>query len=487
MDKKNLTKNKVLSGFLWKFLERVGAQTVNIIVSIALARIIEPSEYGVIALTAIFITIGNVFVESGLPTALIQKKDSDDADFSTVFYFNVFISVVIYIALFIIAPIIANFYKNNVLTDVIRVLGIIIIIAGIKSIQNAYVSKHMIFKKFFICTFGGTIFSGILGIIMAYNNYGVWALVFQQLSNTLIDTVLLWVFVKWRPKKIFSLSKLKKLYSFGWKLFMSALLDNLYNNLRGLIIGRKYTSSDLAFYDKANQFPNLIVNNINTSIDSVLLPAMSIEQNNQEKIKHITRKAIKYSSYLMWPLMVGLAVCAPSLVKIILTDKWMDCVVYLRILCFSYAIWPIHTANLNAIKAIGRSDLVLKIEVMKKIIGIISIFFAIPFGVLAIAISLLIIGPINAIINAYPNQKILNYSIKEQVIDILPYFILACVMGLVIIPIAFCGLNEILTLFLQFFVGAIFYIITSIVFKIDVFFEFCNIIVMNIKKIKVQQ
>ena len=361
--------------FIWRFAERCGAQLVSFLVSVVLARILAPEDYGTIALVTVFTAILQVFVDSGLGTALIQKKDADDLDFSSVFYFNFAMCLLLYAGMFIAAPYIAIFYEDMTLTPVIRVLSLTIVISGVKGIQQAYVSRNMLFKRFFFSTIGGTVFSAFLGIGLAYAGYGVWALVAQQLSNTIIDTLILWITVKWRPQKEFSWKRLRTLFSYGWKLLASSLLDTVYNNLRNLIIGKMYSSADLAYYNQGDKFPKIIVTNINTSIDSVLLPTMSNEQDDRKRIKSMTRRAIKTSTYVMAPLMMGLAFCAESIVKIVLTDKWMPCVPFLRLFCISYMFWPVHTANLNAIKAMGRSDWFLKLEIVKKNSRI--VFFAI--------------------------------------------------------------------------------------------------------------
>jgi len=380
----------VISNFLWRFAERCGAQLVTFIVSIVLARILSPNDYGTIALVTVFITILQVFIDSGLSTALIQKKDADDLDFSSVFYFNFVVCIVLYLLMFFSAPYIAKFYNDLSLTPIIRVISLTLIISGVKGVQQSYVSRNMLFKRFFFSTLGGTIFSAVLGIAMAYAGFGVWAIVFQQLSNNTIDTLILWITVKWRPVKKFSWLRLKNLLSFGWKLLASSLLDTVYNNLRNMIIGKLYTPADLAFYNQGDKFPKLIVTNINTSIDSVLLPTMSNEQDNPVRVKEMTRRAIKTSTYIMAPLMIGLAFCAEPIVRLVLTDKWLPCVPYLRIFCVTYLFWPIHTANLNAINSMGRSDLFLKLEILKKIIGMILLLSTMWFGVMAMAYSLLI-------------------------------------------------------------------------------------------------
>lgn len=460
---------KVFSNLLWRFLERCGAQGVTFIVSIVLARILDPSVYGTIALVTVFTTIMQVFVDSGMGNALIQKKDADDLDFSSVFYFNIVICIILYIIMFVVAPFISAFYKMPELTSIVRVLSLILLISGVKNVQQAYVSRNMLFKKFFFSTLGGTIGAAIIGILMAYLGFGVWALVAQMLFNTTIDTTILWFTVKWRPKKMFSYNRLKELFSFGWKLLVSALIDTAYNDLRQLIIGKIYSSSDLAYYNQGKKFPQFIVTNINTSIDSVLFPTMSKEKDKPEVVKSMTRRSIKISTYIMMPLMVGLAVCAEPLISLILTDKWLACAPFLRIFCFTFAFYPIHTANLNAIKAMGRSDLFLILEIIKKIMVTIAILSTMYVSVSAMAYSYLVTSILSQIINSWPNKKLMNYSYIEQLKDMLPQICLSVFMGAVVLCVQFIGLNSLLTLLIQVPVGAVIYIVFSKLFHIDSF------------------
>ena len=448
----------VFSNFFWRFSERCGAQLVTFIVSIVLARILAPEDYGQVALITVFTTIMQVFVDSGLGTALIQKKDADDLDFSSVFYFNFAMCLVLYAIMFMVAPLIAGFYKDSTLTPIVRVISLTIVISGVKGIQQSYVSRNMLFKRFFYATLGGTIFSAFLGIGLACAGFGVWAIVAQQLSNTTIDTLILWLTVKWRPKKMFSWERLKGLLSFGWKMLASSLLDTVYNNIRSLIIGKMYSSSDLAFYDQGKKFPNVIVTNINTSIDSVLLPTMANEQDDHNRVKSMTRRSIKTSTYIMAPLMMGLAFCAEPIVRLVLTDKWLPCVPFLRIFCITYMFYPIHTANLNAIKAMGRSDLFLKLEIAKKIVGMVLLFSTMWFGVMAMAYSLLVSSVLSQIINSWPNRKLLNYRYLDQLKDIMPGIVLAIFMGCCVSLVGMLHLSNTVTLLIQIPVGAAIYI-----------------------------
>ena len=478
----DITKKSVIGNFIWRFAERCGAQLVTFIVSIVLARILDPKDYGTIALVTVFTTILQVFVDSGLGTALIQKKNADDLDFSSVFYFNFIVCIILYVGMFIAAPYIALFYKDTTLTPVIRVISLTIVISGVKGIQQAYVSKNMLFKRFFFSTIGGTIFSAVLGIAMAYMGYGVWALVAQQLSNTAIDTLILWLTVKWRPKKMFSYERLKGLFSFGWKLLISSLLDTAYNNLRNLIIGKLYSSSDLAFYNQGEKFPKVIVMNINASIDSVLLPTMSIEQDNPERIKQMTRRAIKTSTYVMAPLMMGLAFCAEPIVRLVLTDKWIFCIPFLRIFCITYMFWPVHTANLNAINAMGRSDWFLRLEIIKKIVGLAILLSTMWFGVMAMAYSLLLSSVLSQIINSWPNRKLLKYGYLEQVRDFAPGILLAVLMGICVHFVEYMSLPMIVSLVIQIVLGSIIYIVGSAILKLEEFQYLLEMIKSIMKK-----
>lgn len=474
-------KNVILANLIWRFAERCGAQLVQFVVSIVLARILMPEDYGTVALITVFITILQVFVDSGLGNALIQKKDADDVDFTTVFFTNVIFCLILYGLIFLCAPLIARFYKNDLLTPLVRVLGITVIISGVKNVQQAYVSRHMLFKNFFYATLGGTIGAAIIGIIMAYSGFGVWALVAQQVFNVTVDTVILWFTVKWRPGKTVSIERLRKLYSFGWKLLASTLLDTVYNNIRQLIIGKLYSSSDLAYYNRGKQFPNIIVTNINSSISSVLLPAMSNVQDDKEKVKNMTRLAIKVSVYVMAPLMMGVAFTAPSIVKIILTEKWMDAVPYIRIFCITYMFYPIHTANLNAINAMGRSDLFLKLEIAKKIVGMICLISTMWFGVMAMAYSLLLVSVLSQLINAWPNRRLLNYGYIDQIKDILPSVLLAVFMGVGVSTLNNCRITVELRFVCQIVLGGGIYVVGSIITKNDSYLYLKKILISAFK------
>lgn len=476
-------KKKTLGGFIWRFAERCGAQGVQFVVSIILARLLMPEAFGTISLMMVFINILSVFIDSGMGSALIQKKDADDLDFSTVFYFNLFMCSFMYLILFLCAPLIAEFYNNSELTLLVRVIGLSLLFSGVKSIQQAYVFKNMLFKNFFFSTLIGTVISAVVGITVAYKGYGVWALIFQNLTNNVIDMIIIWCLVKWRPKWMFSFERLKGLFSYGWKLLASALLDTGYNQLRALIIGKVYSTADLAYYTKANNFPSIIITNVNSSIDSVLLPSMSSVQDSVESVKGMTRRAMKTSTYVMAPLLMGLAACGKSVISILMTDKWLPSYPFMVIFCITYVFYPVHTANLNAIKALGRSDLFLKLEIIKKVVGITAILITFKISVMAMAYSLLVTSVLSQIINSWPNKKLMNYSYIEQLKDILPGILLAAFMGGCVYCVNFLHLSNWLTLLIQVPLGAVIYIGLSALLKLESFTYCWNMAKPAINKI----
>jgi O-antigen/teichoic acid export membrane protein len=325
----------------------------------------------------------------------------------------------------------------------------------------------MQFKKLFFSSLGAMLVSGTIGITFAYTGFGVWALVAQQLTNQFMITIILWFTVKWRPKLIFSFERVKGLFSYGWKLLASSLIDTLYMNLRSLIIGKIYNPAILGFYSRGEQFPSIIVTNINGSIQSVMLPTLALHQDNKQRVKDMMRRSIVTSSFIIFPMMIGLGTIAEPLVKILLTDKWLTCVPFLQIFCASYAVYPIHTANLQAINALGHSDIFLKLEIIKKIIGLVILGVSIFYGVYAIAIGMLFFSIICTFINAYPNLRLLNYSYKEQWKDIIPSLLLSLVMGVLVYCFKWIHMTAGLTLILQVLVGGLIYIIMARIFKLE--------------------
>lgn len=479
MSNKNI-KTKIISSLFWKFMERGGTQGIQFVVQIILARLLSPEEYGIIAIVAVFIQLANVFVQSGFNTALIQKKDADEIDFSSVLYLSLGVAAILYCIIFITAPLISNFYNNSALTKVFRVLSLTLFIGAFNSIQNAYISRNMLFKKLFVSSLGAVTISGIVGIIAAYCGFSVWALVLQQLTNQFTISVILWFTVRWRPRKFFSVTRVKSLFAYGSKLLASSLLDTLYNNLKPLIIGKMYTPNMLGYYNRGDLFPHVIVTNINGSIQSVMLPALSAHQENKTRVRQMVRRSIKTNSFLIFPMMMGLAAVAEPMIKIVLTDKWLPAVPFLRICCFTYALWPIHTANLQAINALGRSDIFLKLEIIKKIQGLIVLIITVPYGVYAIALGGIFTGIISTFINSYPNKKLLNYSYKEQWIDIMPSLLISLIMGAIVYLLNYLSISAWKILLIQIFLGISIYVFLAKIFKLESF----DYLLSTIKQLK---
>lgn len=462
-------KSNIISNVIWKFAERICAQVVSLVVSIVLARILLPDEYGSIAMVTVFITIANVFVTSGLPNALIQKKDADDTDFSSVFYFNLAFSVVLYIILFFTAPLIASFYETPILSPVIRVMGIRIVIASINSVQHSYVSRHMMFRKYFWSTLFGTVLSGVIGIFLAYRGFGVWALVAQYMINTTVDTIVLWFTVKWRPKLLYSWNRLKGMVKYGWKILFEGLSQTLTTQIRSLIIGKVYTSSDLGYYTKSQQFPQLLVTNISTSISSVLFPAMSAEQDNKDKVKELLRKSVRVTSYVLFPLLTGMAVVGPAMISVILTDKWLDCVPYLQIFCFTQAATVGMIPRHQALNATGRSDVFMYEHIIYRVVALIILILVYKISVMAIALSTIAGSLIMIVTVMFTSKKFSNYKYTEQIKDVLPTLIGCVVMGVPTYLIQLLNLSSWLTLIIQVVVGTTIYILYSYFLKLKEF------------------
>lgn len=468
MQKKH-SNSQILYSLFWKFMERGGTQGIQFIVQIVLARLLTPEQFGTIAIVMVFINLAQVFVQSGFNTALIQKKDADEVDFSSIFYLSIGLSAILYVIIYFSAPMVAIFYNEPDLTPVLRTISFTLFAGAFNSIQNAYVSRNLLFKKLFKSSLGAILISGIFGIIAAYQGLGIWALVIQQLINQFTVTIIMWFTVKWRPVYLFSFSKVKALFSFGGKLLISSLLNVLYMELRTLIIGRIYTPSTLGYYNRGQQFPKILVSNIDGSIQSVMLPALSAQQDNQIRVKEMMRRAIVSSSFLVFPMMIGMAVVAESLIKIVLTDKWLPSVPFMQIFCISYSLMPIQTANLQAINAMGRSDIYLKLEVLKKTIGLIILAISLPFGVYAIALGQVINSITSSFINAYPNKQLLNYSFKEQWLDIIPSLFISILMGAIIYQFKYLKISDFQIILLQMIIGVILYLLFAKLFKLETF------------------
>lgn len=480
-----MSRNSIMGSFLWRFAERSLAQLVTFLVSLILARILLPADYGMVAVMLAFIAIADVLVTSGFGSALIQKKDADNVDFSSVFWFNIAYSTLLYFVVFFSAPIIEHFYGNDYagLGAALRIFALRIPIGAINNVQQAYVSRKMIFKKFFFATIGGTIGAGFVGIIMALNGFGYWALIAQYLFNAIVDTAVLWFTVKWRPDFVFSWARMKSLLGYGWKLLVSSLIDTIYGRLRTMLIGKVYTSEDLAYYNRGSQYPGLIIDNVNTAIMSVLFPAFSSVQNDYEEIKRLARKAVRSSCYIIVPIMTGLAMTADGIIRITLTEKWIEATPYLQLFCFIYASKPITQAIGQIVKAVGRTDISLKLETTKKAIGILLLIVTMRRGIMAIAISYCITSLIGLLLDMIIGGNLVKYQVSEQFKDALPALLGAMIMVAAIGPIGICINHYLLRLFIQITIGVIIYVLYSVVTRNKSYLE----IMEKLKRAKIKE
>lgn len=465
MDKSH--RGSTLSNLIWRFLERFGAQLVTFVLSIVLARILEPELFGKVALITVFITILQVIADSGLGSALIQKKDADDLDFSSVFIFNLVFSSIAFTLMFFAAPALDLIFDMGDIVWPVRVLSIVLILSGIKNVQIAHITRQMKFRLFFFSTLGGTIVSAAIGIMMALNGYGIWALVMQMVINNGIDMIILWVLSGFRPKLRFNFGRLKVLYSYGWKLLLSSLLDNIYNEFVKLFVGLKFAESSLAFYNQGAKVPEFIFSNFNSAMDGVLFPSLAKSQSDKQTVKRIARRSLKTGMYIMLPIMTGLAVCAEPLVAVFLTEKWLHAVVYMRLFCIAFAFYPVHTANLNVMKALGRSEMILILELIKKGLGIVLLLITLMISPVAVAISAVIASVLCIFVNAWPNKKLIDYGVINQIKDFIPSVLLSAVMGGIAYLAGLIPVADGIRLLIQIPMGIIVYIGLSEVLHIE--------------------
>ena len=463
--------SKLLNGLLWKFLERFGVQGVQFVLQIILARLLSPEHYGVLSIMVIFTTLANVFIQNGFNTALMQDKDVTEEDYSSVFWVTLIVATVLYGVLFMAAPLIGEFYEMPSIVTPFRVIALMLFPGVINSIQLAKTSRELNFKKVFYGNIGGIFISGIVGIAMAYAGAGLWALVVQTVLNVVIASIVMWFMVDFRPKLHCDFKRVAKLFSFGWKILVSSLIDTLYQDLSSLIIGKKYSSGTLGYYNRGKQFPQFFITAISSTVQSVMLPAMAEKQDEKQNVKQLMRSSIIMSSYLVFPMMAGLAGVAPTLISLLLTDVWLPCVPYLQIFCVSMAFNPVHACNLQAINAMGRSDIFLKLEIIKKGIGILALVVAVACFETPVAIAMTGVFTMftSCFINAYPNKKLIDYSYFEQMRDYVPSLIISVLMFAAVYMTGYVQCGMIGKLLLQVIVGVIVYTALSIVFGLQGF------------------
>lgn len=466
-----MEKTKVITSLAYKFIERFAVKGLGIIISIILARMLAPSDFGQVAILTVFIDISLVIVQGGLNTALVQNKHVTDIEYSTVFYLSLSVAIGLIIILFCSAPIIAGYYNDNGLVLPLRVYSVSLIFGAFNSVQIAKLQREMRFKELMICSLIVTVLSGITGIALAFLGYGIWALILYFLSSSVLNCIIMLVVCNWRPKAIFSKNRAKDLFSFGWKMLASAIICSLYSNIRSLIIGKVFSPSDLGFFNRGQQLPSVVSTTLDSSIQSVMLPVMSFEQDNLDKLSLVLRRSVTLGTYLVFPAMVGLAAVSTPLVTVLLTEKWLPCVVYMQIIAIAEMNVPISTSNLTVIKATGRSDIHLKLEVIRRsTMFIVLILSVVMFrSVLAITVGYLISAIIDVIIVAYPVKKIIGYGLVDELSDIWKTLVASIVMGLLVLYIGTIDINIYISLVFQITAGVLCYLLLSVVMHIEAF------------------
>ena len=451
-------KQATTKGLFWSSVERFSNQGVSFVFSIILARILAPSDFGIVAMIGIFFAVAQSFVDSGFSNALVRKTDRREEDLSTCFYFNIGVGIVAYTVLFLIAPFIADFYNQPILSPIIRITGLGVVLNSLCVVQQALFTIRIDFKSQAKVTLSATIISGIVGVVLAYQGYGVWALVWQGVVMSLVRMGLLWLMSKWRPKTGFSKDSFHYLFGYGSKLLASGLLDTIYNNIYPIVIGKFYSPSQLGNYSRALSFAQLPSSNITSILQRVTFPVLSSIQDDLPRLQTNYRRLLKLSAFIVFPLMMGLAAVAFPLIRVVLTPKWEGCSLYLQIICFALIWYPIHAINLNLLQVKGRSDLFLRLEIIKKIVGVCIMCITIPLGITAMCIGMVVSSLISLFINTHYTGKLIYVGYIKQMRDLLPIFINSLIMGGIVYLCIQISDNDIVQLSLGIVVGLISYI-----------------------------
>lgn len=472
-------KEKTVRGFGWSFGGSLASYGITFIVGIVLARLLSPDEYGLIGIILIIVTIFNTIVDGGFSNALIRKIDAKEEDYNTVFFINLIVSTALYFILFISAPFVASFFRNQQLIPLTRVMGICVIINAFSLIQSTLLVKEIDFKSITKCQIISSLLSGVIGIAMAYVGYGVWSLVGQQISAKLFNTVLLWVARKWYPHFVFSYSSFKELWGFGWKLLVTSLINSVWNELFQVVIGKCYSTQTLGYYTKAREYVAIVSNNLTSVVQRVSYPALSEIQEDKVRLKRGYKKVIKVTMLVAFVLILGLAACAHNLVLVLIGEKWLPAVPLMQLICFNMMLYPLHATNLNMLQVAGRSDLFLKLEIIKKTIAIIPILLGIFVGIYWMLGASIVVGYISYFLNAYYSGAFLAYGTKEQIKDILPDFGVGIFVSLVVYIIGYLPFNIYFLLVLQLVAGALLTITLCEILKLEEYFE-CKSIILGI-------
>ena len=476
MVKEESLKKKTVNGVIWSAIDRFSTQGIQFIFSILIARLLMPSDYGVIAMLGIFLAVSQTFIDSGFGTALVQKANRTETDFSTVFYFNIVVAILFYILLWFSSPYIASFYNIPMLEDVTKVVALILVFGALSGIQSAKLSIAINFKTRAKISVISAISTGCVGLYLAYNGYGAWALVFQMVFSSFLGTILLWYFVRWVPKLVFSWQSFRQLFSFGSKLLASALLDTTYNNIYPLVIGRVYSSTSLGLYSRASGLAQYPSSNITGVLQSVTFPVLCSIQNDENRLVDAYKRFVRMSAFIIFPLMIGLSAVAAPFIRVVLTDKWEGAIYLLQIVCFSLMWYPIHAINLNILQVKGRSDYFLKLEIIKKIQGVCILCITVPISIVAMCYGSVVSSLLSLVWNTYYTKRLIGYGFFSQIKDLSHILIHSLVMGgIVLLVIYFIDIMWI-KLLVGILVGGFYYVAGAYIMRFEELKEVLSII-----------
>lgn len=478
----NNLKKKTVKGVSWSVIDNIANSGITFLVGVILARILSPEEFGLLGMIAIFIAMSNSIVESGFSSALIRKVGAKPVDYNTVFYFNIFLGIILYIILFFCAPSISNFFNEPLLVSITRVMGVILIINAFGIVQRTLLVKEVDFKMLTKISFISSILSGFVGVGMALRGFGVWSLVGQQMSRQLFNSIFLWVFNTWRPAMEFSKQSFDELFGFGSKLLISGLIDTIYKNIYYLVIGKLYSSSLLGQYTRADQFNSIFSSNLTSVVQRVSYPVLCNIQDDEEKLRQVYRRVIKTTMLITFSCMLGMAAVAKPLILLLIGEKWLPSVVFLQIICFSGMLYPLHAINLNMLEVKGRSDLFLKLEIMKKIIGVFPIILGILYGIEFMLLGGVLISFVAYFLNSYYSAELISYSTWQQIKDILPSFFVSLLVASIMLIISFLDFSVWITLLLQCFIGGVLAFIIYEFIKLPEYLELKEIVFSVIKR-----
>lgn len=469
-------RQKTTNGLLWSSVERFSNQGVQFLFSIILARLLSPSDYGIVAMVVIFFAIAQTFVDSGFSSAIVRKKDRTESDLSTCFYFNIFVGFGFYFLLFLCSPFIADFYNQPILSPIVKISGLSVLINSLCIVQQAQFTIRIDFKTQAKVTLTSTVISGIIGILLAYLGYGVWALVWQGVTGSFVRMILFWILSKWRPRESFSKDSFHYLFGYGSKLLASGLLDTTYNNIYPIVIGKFYSPAQLGNFSRAQGWASLPSSNITGVLQRVTFPVLTEMQDNDERLATNYRKLLRMSAFVVFPLMMLMAAIASPLIRVVITAKWDACVPYLQIMCFAMMWYPIHAINLNLLQVKGRSDLFLRLEIIKKVVGVCVMCVTIPLGVTAMCLGMVFTSMIALFINTYYTGKLLKVGYLTQMKDLLPITFISLLVGTCAYASTCLFSTEWSKLFMAVVIGGFIYLILSKFFAKEEYIEVMNLI-----------